>query len=1013
MKNKNNKLRFFNRNIFLIYFFFLAMLGSFFLCPSFGGVFGTGRASAATYYVSPTGDNSDGTTPEKAKNTITDGMSMLSPLGGDTLYIKGGVVYREAATSSRNGATGARHTVYFDWTGTGTTRSRLASYQAKIYGSVNSENAAYKWTSSNVGKNLLSNAGLETFTGTADDNTTDNWTTWAEETSGDAYIGATTDKSVGSYAAKIFKGTGNASLIYYNVSLQPNTSYTLTFNAKSDGVGTGSPYIVYTYSGTTYYLQDNLSYSTTANYTINGQGIDIGTGDTAYTTRTLTFTTAASNTGTPQNYSFYFRSGTNNGAILIDSVSLAPTTSVATTYYMEAATGGDPSLSEPNSIFQSNGDDTFSSATKGTAIASLANHQWQWGNEDDLGYNTIYYRDDSGNPDVTGENFEIPQRNNALNHVYRYYDFYGGIFRFGNQHGIECTSTNPASYNRFYNFLAEYNSWHGFSAYGDDNYVYYSIARWNDSKGFQNHGSASDINDPTMDLYLYNCLSYANHYNYVTYGKLHMRNCISYAATVYEFYKQVTDPSNEIDPDEQNNLWYSLITHDRNFGKVGEGIIPSPHITSIISDPIFISSSDYSLQSTSPAIDAGTDVSLTTDYAGNPIYGLPDIGGYEFQPSFEMGTDGIDITAGARIYGDGKFRDYEGEGEGDTANLSVAPESGSFTTYGDDENRPFWMDITDITWGSSYKEWKESSDTLGATNTLHAIGNLTPGNTYTLTIDSNPPTGTITSTDCTETGTCIANGSGEIIFVYTGGYSEHTFGLTGESVEEDESEATQDDEETDLNVKKVKATSTPDSITIEWKTDHKTKSTVSYGTDKNLKEKKKDNDKEKKHKMTLTNLLPNTRYYFRIKAKDGDNNEDKSRIHTIRTKADQSSAANQNQTDTTQTNQTTPSYSQSQSSDLTLCSYTVEEGDTLWSIAKKVYGDATNYPQIIEKNQDKYPNIASKLSIGQELVFCENKVQGVSETKTENSHNDSNNENSENQTQEPEYARWWNPFSWF
>jgi hypothetical protein len=40
---------------------------------------------------------------------------------------------------------------------------------------------------------------------------------------------------------------------------------------------------------------------------------------------------------------------------------------------------------------------------------------------------------------------------------------------------------------------------------------------------------------------------------------------------------------------------------------------------------------DFTLQATSPCINAGTDVNITTDYAGNPIVGAPDIGAYEFQ----------------------------------------------------------------------------------------------------------------------------------------------------------------------------------------------------------------------------------------------------------------------------------------------------------------------------------------------------------------------------------------------
>jgi hypothetical protein len=40
------------------------------------------------------------------------------------------------------------------------------------------------------------------------------------------------------------------------------------------------------------------------------------------------------------------------------------------------------------------------------------------------------------------------------------------------------------------------------------------------------------------------------------------------------------------------------------------------------------------LQSSSPAINAGTPVGLTTDILGNPIVGNPDIGAYEYENPF-------------------------------------------------------------------------------------------------------------------------------------------------------------------------------------------------------------------------------------------------------------------------------------------------------------------------------------------------------------------------------------------
>jgi uncharacterized repeat protein (TIGR02059 family) len=53
---------------------------------------------------------------------------------------------------------------------------------------------------------------------------------------------------------------------------------------------------------------------------------------------------------------------------------------------------------------------------------------------------------------------------------------------------------------------------------------------------------------------------------------------------------------------------------------------------SIYGDPLFVNStSDWTLQSGSPAINAGIDVGLKNDLKGNPIIGIPDIGAFESQ----------------------------------------------------------------------------------------------------------------------------------------------------------------------------------------------------------------------------------------------------------------------------------------------------------------------------------------------------------------------------------------------
>ena len=59
-------------------------------------------------------------------------------------------------------------------------------------------------------------------------------------------------------------------------------------------------------------------------------------------------------------------------------------------------------------------------------------------------------------------------------------------------------------------------------------------------------------------------------------------------------------------------------------------------------DPQFISTTNFYLKASSPAINAGANVSLTSDFSGNGLVGAPDIGAYEF-----ASQRGMVITGGA------------------------------------------------------------------------------------------------------------------------------------------------------------------------------------------------------------------------------------------------------------------------------------------------------------------------------------------------------------------------------
>ncbi|NTU74026.1 hypothetical protein HGB07_07775 [Candidatus Roizmanbacteria bacterium] len=82
----------------------------------------------------------------------------------------------------------------------------------------------------------------------------------------------------------------------------------------------------------------------------------------------------------------------------------------------------------------------------------------------------------------------------------------------------------------------------------------------------------------------------------------------------------------------------AIITIDHSDIQGGAGAVTNEdaYTNNINADPVFTNAGifDFTLQNTSPAINAGTDVGLTTDYEGNPKSGPNfDIGAYEFQDS--------------------------------------------------------------------------------------------------------------------------------------------------------------------------------------------------------------------------------------------------------------------------------------------------------------------------------------------------------------------------------------------
>ena len=183
------------------------------------------------------------------------------------------------------------------------------------------------------------------------------------------------------------------------------------------------------------------------------------------------------------------------------------------------------------------------------------------------------------------------------------------------------------------------------------------------------------------------------------------------------------------------------------------------------------SSANFNLSWDSDLIDMGTSTDLAADFVGNPIYGTRDIGAYEYQPPFTLGTDKIDPTGNIRIYGDSKYRYTTATSSSMSAYFSVAPAES--WTYAASTTRPEWLNISNITWTTT-KQWTASSS--NATTTIYTVGDLTPNAIYVATVDSATTT-SLTGSTCSS-GICTSSALGKLTLTYTGGYSTHTFAVT-------------------------------------------------------------------------------------------------------------------------------------------------------------------------------------------------------------------------------------------
>ena len=170
-------------------------------------------------------------------------------------------------------------------------------------------------------------------------------------------------------------------------------------------------------------------------------------------------------------------------------------------YYCEAYGGGDPSLTEGDLLFLDG-----ALLAEGETIGLLADHEWIWGNNDTLGYNTFYFADATGDPDSLGVDVEGTQRGCVLVSNRNYVTIDGLQFWHGNGVGYDGgVRSDNCTYLIIQNCEAHYNNGQGISIKGDYCTIDSCTATYN---GSHNLSAGGTVGNPALYPTIKNCISH-------------------------------------------------------------------------------------------------------------------------------------------------------------------------------------------------------------------------------------------------------------------------------------------------------------------------------------------------------------------------------------------------------------------------------------------------------------------------------------------------------------------------
>ncbi len=360
-------------------------------------------------------------------------------------------------------------------------------------------------------------------------------------------------------------------------------------------------------------------------------------------------------------------------------------------------------------------------------------------------------------------------------------------------------------------------------------------------------------------------------------------------------------------------------------------------------------------------IDSGTDVGLTNDYDGNSIYGIPDIGAYEYQPPYTIGTHDIPTTGSIRIYSDGKYRMKTASSTSATTTFSITPTSGSYQS-----TTTQYMDITIDSWlttGTQNKQWTATSTSgdflTQATSTIYTIGDLKINTYYQFKLDGTASTTAITNDSVCADGVCKSDADGQIIFTYVGGYSTHTFGLEeGDNTAPIRSAGSPNSALSTNTTQTTLSLTTNETATCKYSTTASTdyNSMTAFLTTNNT-----------THSTTITGLTNNTNYNYYVKCQDtigNTNSSDYTISFSVKATAGGGipiwllNQTNQNQDNTTDNNQ--DKNTGNNNSDKTI----IEQ------IKQKVFSYSRSRLKSLFQEQDSAKDLKSEL----EKYYGENKI---------------------------------------